>query len=128
MRRPGSRSSASCSGTYKVFNTEQADGLAVPEFATAATTGHDPITECETVIAGYLADGGPRVSHGHELAAYSQATDVLVMPSRSAFGAAEEYYSTYFHAPSGGSDARSSRLPPIAASWTGGTRETADCH
>jgi antirestriction protein ArdC len=83
--------------TYKVFNTDQADGLAVPEFAPAAATDHDPIAECETVIAGYLAAGGPRVAHGHELAAYSQATDLLVMPDRSTFDTVEAYYSTYFH-------------------------------
>lgn len=81
--------------TYKVFNTEQADGLAVPEYGTTVQD-HDPIAECDAAVAGYLANG-PKLSHGASMAAYSPATDVLVMPDLATFDGPEEYYSTLFH-------------------------------
>lgn len=82
--------------TYKVFNADQADNLAVPTTHTA-TKDHEPLAECEALITGYLKGGGPLVFHGHDQAAYSPATDELRMPSLSTFDTAEEYYSTFFH-------------------------------
>lgn len=81
--------------TYRVFNTEQADGLAVPEYG-ATVNDHDPIAECEAIVAEYLTRG-PSVTYGHSQAAYSHASDSLMMPDLSTFDTPEEYYSTHFH-------------------------------
>jgi antirestriction protein ArdC len=81
--------------TYRVFNTDQADGLVLPPVA-GRTIEFDPITECDEAIARYFATG-PRLVHGGSRACYVPSTDVVMMPERSSFERPEAYYGTLFH-------------------------------
>lgn len=81
--------------TYRVFNTNQADGLVLPPVA-GHTTEFDPIAACDEAIATYFSTG-PRLVHGGSRACYVPSTDVVMMPERSSFENPEAYYGTLFH-------------------------------
>ena len=81
--------------TYRVFNTDQADGLVLPPVP-GRTTQFDPIAACDEAIARYFATG-PRLVHGGSRACYVPSTDVVMMPERSSFERPEAYYGTLFH-------------------------------
>jgi antirestriction protein ArdC len=81
--------------TYRVFNTDQADGLVSPPVP-GHTTEFDPIAACDEAIARYFATG-PRLMHGGSRACYRPSTDVVMMPQRSSFESPEAYYGTLFH-------------------------------
>lgn len=81
---------------FKVFNTDQADGLTVPPVTGRPVDSVDPIAACDAAVAGYLATG-PTVRHGGNRACYSPALDVINMPDRDTFDGPEEYYGTLFH-------------------------------
>ena len=85
--------------TYRVFNAQQADGLAEQYTAEPAPRGEfEAIEACEAVLSGYLARTGIPVAHGGNRAAYSPAADTIVLPDRDAFtGGSAEYYGTAFH-------------------------------
>jgi len=74
---------------YTVFNVEQCEGIT----ASASDKVINPIEECERIVAG-MPNPPAMVQAG---AWYRPATDTVGMPSRQAFGSAEEYYSTLFH-------------------------------
>ncbi|HEY4765855.1 MAG TPA: zincin-like metallopeptidase domain-containing protein [Candidatus Sulfotelmatobacter sp.] len=75
---------------YNVFNLEQCEGIKFPDRVRAII----PIEPCENIVRampnppGFVQDAR---------ACYSPSTDTVGMPARSAFLAAEEYYSTLFH-------------------------------
>jgi len=81
--------------TYRVFNTDQADGLVLPPVA-GRTMEFDPIAACDKAIARYFATG-PRLVHGGNRACYAPSTDVVMMPERSSFDSPEAYYGALFH-------------------------------
>ena len=84
---------------YRVFNAEQADGLPARFVAAPSSpSDFDPIAECETIMAGYLAsDNAPTVTYGGSRACYSPGADRVSLPERSSFESAETFYSTAFH-------------------------------
>lgn len=81
---------------YRVFNTDQADGLVLPPVA-GHTTEFDPIAACDEAISRYFATDGPRLMHGCSRACYSPSRDVVMMPERSSFDSPEAYYGALFH-------------------------------
>lgn len=81
---------------FKVFNTDQADGLTLPPIAGRPVDSVDPIAACDAAIAGYLATG-PTVHHGGNRACYWPGADAINMPERDTFDGSEEYYGTLFH-------------------------------
>lgn len=81
---------------YQVFNTDQCEGLedALPP---EPETMFDPVAKAEELRKDYcLRYGGPEFKHGG-MAAYSPPLDSVVVPVRSAFDNAADYYGTSFH-------------------------------
>lgn len=75
---------------YTVFNVEQCEGIDAPAPRPAVPS----IEAAETIAAGY--PNGPRMEQSDK-AAYSPSADVVYMPARNSFHAAEGFYSTLFH-------------------------------
>ncbi len=75
---------------YTVFNVEQCDSIKAP----GADRIVSPIEGCERLVAGM--PNRPVMAQDAR-AWYRPSTDTVGMPSRHAFGSAEEYYSTLFH-------------------------------
>jgi antirestriction protein ArdC len=75
---------------YTVFNVEQCDGIKAP----GSDKVNNPIEECERIVAG-MPNSPAMVQDAR--AWYRPANDTVGIPSRQAFGSAEEYYSTLFH-------------------------------
>jgi antirestriction protein ArdC len=90
---------------FRVFNSDQADNVKVPEIK-GGNEG-SPIEVCEAIVAGYV--NGPTIGHGGTAAYYIPSTDHVQVPQFEAFNSAEEYYSTMFHE-LGHSTGHSSRL------------------
>jgi len=99
---------------FRVFNAEQADGLA-PKFHPEPGTFTE-ITEPQDVLDGYLRHGGPQVRHvAGDRADYHWRTDTIRLPLPGQFRTPEGYYATVFHE-CGHSTGHASRLarPGIA--------------
>jgi len=82
---------------FRVFNAAQCDGLGAkftmrPD---VTTYQHDPIAECESIVAGYQS--GPTIEHGGFRACYQPGADRIVTPRAEVFQTRPEYYSTLFH-------------------------------
>ena len=75
---------------YNVFNLEQCEGIKFPDPVRAI----NPIEPCENIVR---AMPNPPGFAQDARACYRPSTDAVGMPARSAFLAAEEYYSTLFH-------------------------------
>jgi antirestriction protein ArdC len=75
---------------YTVFNVEQCDGISAP----GSDKVINPIEQCERIVAGMP---NPPATVQDARAWYRPANDTVGIPSRQAFGSAEEYYSTLFH-------------------------------
>jgi antirestriction protein ArdC len=75
---------------YNVFNLEQCERIKFPDPVRVI----NPIEQCESIVKampnppGFVQDAR---------ACYWPSTDTVGMPDRSAFLAAEQYYSTLFH-------------------------------
>ena len=86
---------------YTVFNLDQLTDLEGNEGALAALRervvpqfAHDPISECEAIVA----KSGARINHFAMAApGYCPSTDTIEMPPREQFQDAAEYYATLFH-------------------------------
>jgi antirestriction protein ArdC len=79
---------------YKVFNTEQCEGLESKIPAEESIT-FNPIEECEKVVENY--PGKPSIEHSGQRACYRPATDVIFMPLPESFESSAHYYGTLFH-------------------------------
>jgi antirestriction protein ArdC len=75
---------------YTVFNLEQCEGITSPD----PVREINPLEQCETIVNSMP---NPPGFTQEARACYWPSTDTVGMPARSAFHAAEEYYSTLFH-------------------------------
>jgi antirestriction protein ArdC len=77
---------------YRVYNTEQCDGLVLPVVEASKFTS---IETCEEIVNEM--PNPPRVEFGGGRACYFPSLDKIRMPKAETFSPPEEYYSTYFH-------------------------------
>jgi len=82
---------------FQVFNAAQCEGL--PERFYPQPGGDEVLAKPETVLDGYLANGGPKLRHvAGDRAYYScDGSDTITMPLRTQFRSPAHYYSTAFH-------------------------------
>ena len=78
---------------YKVFNTEQCEGIEIPPPKDKKT--FVPIEEAARVVREMPKR--PNINHGGGRAFYSSLSDSIGMPPAENFISPEEYYSTIFH-------------------------------
>lgn len=97
---------------YTVFNTEQCEGLKVPD---SKLPEFIPIDEAQRVI-DEMPDA-PNMWYGGDRAFYSPIQDEIQMPVKQAFNTSESFYQTAFHELAH-STGHSSRLGRIT-DWTG---------
>ncbi len=74
---------------YSVFNSEQCDGVKVPE-----EKENNEIVECQDIVDRY---SGPKIVHGNFDACYRPSDDSVYMPMKNHFVNSERYYATMFH-------------------------------
>ena len=87
---------------YRVFNGEQADWdndkyLASLTVDRPERTALERLDDAEAIVAAYIADNGPSVTHGGDAAFYRPGFDTVTVPELDDFETAEAYYSTLFH-------------------------------
>lgn len=80
---------------YNVFNTDQCEGIQLPEPEEETNNQFDPITRAEEIIAGMPLL--PEIKYGGNRAYYSPSLDYVQIPSLHTFDTIEEYYNTCFH-------------------------------
>jgi antirestriction protein ArdC len=80
---------------YKVFNISQCRDLPEHLVETFVAKEHNPIAECEAVIAGMPQC--PSIKHKENQAFYNIDADYINMPKRKLFKTIEGYYVTLFH-------------------------------
>lgn len=78
---------------FTVFNLDQTEGLDALRSDDSAETPWEPHAEAERVITVSSAD----VRHRYGEAYYVPSSDLIVMPSKSAFETADGYYATALH-------------------------------
>lgn len=85
---------------YNVFHIDQCEGIEQKHHrdGEAPTETFDPIEEAEVVLTGYLDREGIKMENVEgDKACYRPAHDDIILPLRSQFQKAEEYYSTAYH-------------------------------
>ena len=88
--------------THSVFNIEQCENLPedmwkLEEIDTDSYTP-EPAEEAESIIAAYLANGGPEMAHdGGNRAYYVPSQHRVALPKRESFRSQGGYYTTTFH-------------------------------
>jgi antirestriction protein ArdC len=80
---------------YRVFNTEQVDGLPKQEAIDLDKFEHNPIERCELIINNMPS--APKLVFNEQRAYYKPLIDTVNMPRLDSFPILEEYYSTLFH-------------------------------
>lgn len=80
--------------SYRVFNAEQCEGVAVPVIETPETP-FTPIEIAESLVEVFK--GGPTIEHGGTQAFYRPADDLVRLPGGERFVTSEDYYATLFH-------------------------------
>jgi len=80
---------------YRVFNTEQIDGLPAQESIDPKEFDNDPIENCEHIVNNMPTP--PTIEHNEQRAYYRPSADSVNMPKFNTFTSSEEYYSTLFH-------------------------------
>lgn len=83
---------------YRVWNAEQCElpSEAIPEPPPEDVT-FDPCAKAERMVKDYVGKyGGPQYKHG-TMAVYAPALDQVVVPRKSAYDGAADYYTTGFH-------------------------------
>lgn len=82
---------------YRVFNVQQTSGMNVKPWDNGIVAGKvfDPIPACEKIIAGWKNPA--KIVEGAAQCSYNTSTDIIGMVDKSAFCAANEWYSTLFH-------------------------------
>lgn len=94
--------------THTIFNSEQTEGLTLPEIEETREVTEN--NSAEAIIAGMT--NAPSIAYdGGNRAYYSPAEDGIHLPPRDAFQSDDEFYSTLFHelAHSTGHESRLSR-------------------
>lgn len=81
---------------YNVFNARDVDGLELHE---RPTYKHEPISEAEAIVNGYIArENGLRLTFNDgQKACYRPLSDSLSVPRAELFPDVNEYYSVLFH-------------------------------
>lgn len=79
---------------FTVFHASQCEGVQVPETETPQND-FTPIEQCERAVAQFELK--PSIRHDFDKAFYRPNDDLVGMPAREAFDAAESYYSVLFH-------------------------------
>lgn len=83
--------------SFKVFNSDQADGVKLPE-GPAPVAEFEAVAACDQAVkAYYAAEDAPGLRHGSTGAFYSPSADYVSMPERVTFDSPEEYYGVLFH-------------------------------
>jgi len=80
---------------YRVFNTEQIDGIEDKIPAPTVRPEFNPLEAAEAIWKGY--EDKPDLAHGFDKAAYAPTLDKIIMPLHEEFDSAEGYYATLFH-------------------------------
>ena len=83
---------------YRVFNTDQCDGLKSIEDTKAEDENildFNPIEQCELILEKYTDK--PSIRHSGGRACYWPGDDNINLPEKENFKSVEEYYSTLFH-------------------------------
>lgn len=80
---------------FRVFNSEQCDGLSVPTPEAPAVNTWDAIAAAEAMLAG-MPDP-PTFAYGGSRACYYPGRDHIDLPERKAFPRASDFYATAFH-------------------------------
>ena len=84
---------------HTVFNTDQCDGLTLPQIEQPTQSNEVEVDEtCEAIVSGWC--GRPRLQLTSKMeyrAYYRPSTDSVHMPARARFADAPHYYSTLFH-------------------------------
>lgn len=78
---------------YRVFNTDQCDGLKIPEFE--ANQNFQPIAVCEEVVNGM--QNKPAIKFEEPRAYYHPLGDFVNMPNKETFEKEAFFYSVLFH-------------------------------
>lgn len=102
---------------YMVFNTDQCEGLEVPE--TEKLPRFKAIDCCEKIVEEM--PNCPKITHNEARACYIPTDDRVNMPKKDIFRSSEEYYSTLFHelTHSTGHETRLNRKPSDIATHFG---------
>ena len=79
---------------YRVFNTEQCEGLE-DKIPVEAAVEFDPIEAAEAIVESMPKK--PNIKTGGDRAFYRAIADLVGMPRRETFVSPAEYYSTLFH-------------------------------
>jgi len=79
---------------YRVFNLDQTEGIADKLGLGKAYPRIPSLDQCEAIVSGMPK---PPAIKQDGRAWYRPCTDTVGIPSRNAFGSAEEFYSTLFH-------------------------------
>jgi antirestriction protein ArdC len=83
---------------FRVFNAEQADRLPDRFRQTSIAGVPDLAGQPQDVLAGYLAAGGPQLTHAEGAEpCYHPGRDQIVLPAPGQFATREAYYATAFH-------------------------------
>ncbi len=80
---------------YTVFNSQQIDGIKVPEVKIETRPENQKLEEAEKIVLAY--NNAPRIENGMDAAFYRPSTDMVGMPDLNRFGNPQEYYQTLFH-------------------------------
>lgn len=80
---------------YRVFNTEQCEGIEVPEVSDPDPEPFVPMEEAARIVDGY--QNGPRIEHTGSRAFYRPSIDTVRIAEPGRFVDPESYYVTLFH-------------------------------
>jgi antirestriction protein ArdC len=80
---------------FRVWNTDQTEGLKVPEWETVKPIDFNPILEAEKVVENMPQR--PEIFHAGTAAFYRSKDDTVTMPKADTFESPEAYYGTLFH-------------------------------
>jgi len=80
---------------FRVWNTDQCEGLKVPEWQTIKPIDFNPILEAEKVVNGM--PNAPEIRNEGTAACYNSELDLVKMPKPETFETPANYYGTLFH-------------------------------
>ncbi len=80
---------------FRVFNTEQCEGMSVPEESLAERPQVEALPACQTIVDGFPLP--PTIHYGGSQAFYRPTEDLVSVPELSSFSSTKEGYATLFH-------------------------------